>query len=268
MKVPLECIACGARLDPGRWQHGGLAARCCPSCWADAEEAAILPHIFPDAPIPGAPWTAEKVSRSLRCRTLNHESGVFEVWPDGGPVTEVSVTCAAPGAFHERHGESRRLTVVRWHDIQRNSPPRWWEDVTPSDAEVARRLNRRAPRKTMNQTDDIGSAAGGLAMAIRMASGQWAVHAVRRPGRVAADFDRRVRKGEPQACIRFQWEQWDEAGPLQPTGEPWYRVAHMNVRCGCGLEYRRREATYSQAFDKLAAAGKDRIELRDLLRFA
>lgn len=281
-----ECIACGAPtgLTPGGPVHFWFN-RICEGCRRRTEESYFGPFNestresgpTPDVP-PGAPWSAADVERAARYRLLEEEGGVHHVWPEDGPLPEMTVSCSGAGAFHARWGASRLVTMVRWVDRSAYSerlPPRWLEDVTPSPAKIASWLNQPALPAGMTHADHSGRrtetpVGRRPAVAIRTRDG-WAIEVGEARGRSVMEGPDRDSRPAQIRMSRVRFKSPNVLG-LEPDEEGAYHLprfpGHLELKCGCGLAWRAGETTYSTAFDKLAAAGRDRIELRDLLRFA
>ena len=172
----------------------------------------------------------------------------------------MSIECSQ-GPDHEHRGASKLATLVRLGAS-------WREDVTPTLAEVTRIVNAWPSMSEADRERHQGGVTTSVAEYPGKFDGSDGLPEVA-DGRVFLDVLRPRASMEPPD-VGGCWFVGVSDRPRVVT----YRVAdgetvgHLNIRCGCGLELRCPEAKYAAAFDKLAAAGRDRIELRDLRRFA
>lgn len=282
------CVACGESTGVVGTETSHLlwVNRLCRACQGRVSESYLgrwdeeaRRHIDAPETLPGAPWTAASVQAATRMRLLSEESAVLALPPDAGPFPEVAVRCSADGPFHARRGQTRFPTFVRWtNPTEPGARPRWLEDVTPSPAQIARWLNTPIEMRDVHTHKHRGMgletwAAPGRAIAFTLHGGGWVIDMMPTAGgRSAITEADGVPDSRPDArrppAIRFRAESIPPGGLACIGPGPFRDYGHLELRCRCGLRYRRGEGVYSRAFDRLAAAGLDTVELRDLARFA
>ncbi len=283
-KTPECCAACGAptAYSPGAYGPGDIAGwwnRICGTCRQATWDSYLGPvdektyQYAPAAgPLPGAPWTPALVEQAARYRLLDAGGSLHYVWPEQAPLTTVSVWCSQ-AAYHLKRGPSCVMVVARGLMWPADYSARWFEDVTPSAAQVAQWLNKPNPNLTLaDRHDNIGGTiiGGRKAFAIRTTGG-WAIEVGPARGGWALDLPGRNRHPALMGQARIRYKLPEMLG-LVPDQDGSYDLSYLpgriELRCGCGLAWCRGEDRYSAAFDKLAAAGIDRVELLDLTRFA
>lgn len=239
------CRACGRLLGPERWNMSRREPEWCAEC----EQKALRGEMKARPPR----LDSKRVRRVV---AVPREGLQLHDWqklghPDAPdyaiPTAELSVSCSAAGPYHQRRGATGLALFVRL-------PAGWREDITPSGAEYARLMSAWP---SMSNADKARRTDDGAPRQGR----DGPKHMDDPNGRVLF-----VGRSDRPRVITYNYPP--QEGELLRLSDAPRKVGHLELKCGCGVSWRAREATYSAAFDKLAAAGVGVVELRNLVRFA
>lgn len=262
------CVVCGRLVNPANWHADPWSSGgCCTDCEEKAnrgKRARTPVGNFPYWPGRTSGFQLSTDQDFRRIAAVPGQGSISHIKigaPNIIPSGEVSVECSQ-GPHHEHRGASKLAVLVRLGAA-------WREDVTPTLAEHTRLCNAW----TKMSEADRERHQGGVATRVAEYPDRW-----HRPDGSPEVDDGRVFLD--QLLYGMSNDVPDAGGKwfvgvsdrprvvvyrLSADGE---MVGHLNIRCSCGLELRCPEEKYNAAFDKLVAAGRDRIELQHLRRFA